>query len=468
MIEYFITFTIFAKTIKSIYMYKHYFSLIVFFNLLFAVSINSQTTFYYYKGEKIIINKTINTTSPYKTQQNDITYTNDEGLQLIPTNSIYIKLKKLQDYNLLVEVAKTYNLQIISQNKFQPLWYTLKTPKGFNPISISNDILESGKFEASSPDFYCNGFELSYDPFVHQQWGLYNNLGNDIDISISEAWNYATGKGIKIAIIDDGIDCKHEDLIENIYEKSYDANTDNTPSSLYGEHGSHCAGIAAAVRNNGKGITGVAPNAKLISVSFSFENNDKINESIANGINWAWKNGADIISCSWTCQKNELVASALDSAAVKGRQGKGCIIIKSAGNTGRGITWPGYYRDDIIVVGNIKKKGKRFAASSHGGSMFVMAPGMHILSTTPNNTYATKIGTSMSAPHVAGVVALLLEINPNLTNEQIQRYIGMSAKKVGDVDYITETIKPYGPWNEYYGYGLLNAIGAVKMALTDK
>ena len=119
-------------------------------------------------------------------------------------------------------------------------------------------------------------------------------------------------------------------------------------------------------------------------------------------------------------------------------------MVKSAGNSGGAITFPGDYKEDIIAVGNITETGEINSGSSHGPNMLVCAPGTDILSTMVGNTTAVKGGTSMACPHVSGVAALILERNPKL-----------SAAKVRSIN------KKYGTWNEYYGYGLVDAYKAV-------
>lgn len=392
-------------------------------------------------------------------------YTNNEGLELVPTGYIYIKLLSDKDIIYLTQLASVYNFDIIRQNGYMPLWYTLhvSSSSDSNPVEIANSLYETGKFSSAFPEFSYNPLEISYDPYVYQQWGLYNSEYENIDISISEAWNYATGRGIKIAIVDQGIELNHDDLVDNIYNKSYDAYKNSSPSAVYNSsssigHGTHCAGIAGAVRNNGIMIAGVAPDSKLMSISCNF---DALNdtEQFANGINWAWQNGADIISCSWRSIDNDLIRNALDQAITLGREGKGCIIVKSAGNTGGSITFPGYYREEIIAVGNIKKEGVISSSSSHGPNMLLCAPGTNILSTMVGNSTSFLSGTSMACPHVSGVAALILERNPSLTADKVREILAKNTKQIGDKSY--STIKKYGAWNEYYGYGLVDAYKAV-------
>lgn len=387
-------------------------------------------------------------------------YKNDVGEDLIPNGYINVKLNSPSDYEFLVSIAEQYNCTIVAQNQFMPLWYSLiVSPNSlYSPVDISNAIYETGQFASSFPSLTCDALEVSYDLNVYQQWGLYNSQYVGYDISISQAWNYATGRGIKIAIVDQGIDLNHQDLATNIYPLSYDTETGTSPSHTYGDHGTHCAGIAAAVRNNGIQVAGVAPDAKLMSVSTDFNSGNAVNK-LANGINWAWSNGADIISCSWKCSRNELIEDAIDNAVTLGRQGKGCIFVKSAGNGGGLISFPGDYSPNVITVANMKNNGIRNDSSCHGSNLFVIAPGTNILSTVSNNQIDYKTGTSMAAPHVAGLAALILERNPSLSAVRVREIIARNAKKIGDKAYNTNKI--YGTWNEYYGYGLIDAASAV-------
>lgn len=395
-------------------------------------------------------------------------YKTEDGTELIPDGYINVKLKTASDYSKLQAVASQYNCEIVEQNEFMPLWYSLRVPNtsSINPVEVANAIYETGDFESSSPSFSVDGLDISYDPDVYKQWGLYNSLYEGYDINISKAWNYATGRGIKIAIVDQGIELTHQDLAANIYPLSYDTETSTSPSKVYTVmgHGTHCAGIAAAVRNNGIQIAGVAPDAKLISVSNSLGGGANYEYNMANGINWAWEHGADIISCSWWCADELIIKDAIDNAVTKGREGKGCVFVKSAGNHTTShptfdISFPGDYSEDVIAVTNMTKEGDISSSSCYGENVLVIAPGTQILSTMLNNTVGYKSGTSMACPHVAGVAALILERNPSLSQTEVRKIIAKNAKKIGAYPY--NITKKYGTWNEKFGYGLVDAYNAV-------
>lgn len=390
-------------------------------------------------------------------------YKNSTGEELIMTNYLNIKLKQASDLGKLQTIATKYHLTNLKQNKFMPLWYSLtitsQTPG--TTLEVANTIFETGLFASSFADFSYDAHECSYDPDFSKQWGLYNSNYDNVDISICSAWNYATGRGIKIAFVDEGIDLSHADLASNISGLSYDTDTGASPSVVYGDHGTHCAGIAGAVRNNGIKMAGVAPDATLMSVSDRLIRGTEGARKRADGINWAWKNGADIISCSWKADPNDMIADAIDGALDHGREGKGAIFVKSAGNAWGGpITWPGYYRPEVLTVGSITITGSIAESASVGPAMDVVAPGDNIWSTLPNNRTGYMSGTSMAAPHVSGLAALILERNPRLTGQQVRDIIEKNTKKIGNLSYNIEKVN--GTWNEEYGYGLVNAYEAIK------
>lgn len=466
----------------------------IFILSLACLNSMAQDAYYYYCGEKVplkvvegkvAVRTAINSHPKFsvystneqialekdrkKTAVQIVCFETVSGKELISTEFLYVKLRKESDEKKLEMAADVYGLEIVNHSESMPLWYMLRKTKnnGLSVVDTANRLFESGEFDDAFPDFAFNGLEISYDPDVHEQWGLYNARNEGFDVNVSPAWNYSTGKGVKIAIVDDGIDWRHQDLEANVdYNRGLDATTSWQPGTLYGKHGTHCAGIAAAVRNNGKQISGVAPDAKLIPINVDLIVNEKLVSALARGINWAWRNGADVISCSWWCPENSLVKEAIDSAVVRGRGGKGCIIVKSAGNNYGPVTFPGNCNENILVVAAAREDEFTDSLSNYGEEMFVMAPGNNILSTLPNDELGYMTGTSMAAPYVAGVAALILERNPDLTAKQVREIIARTAKKVGKHFYTRLPLsydkeKQYGLWNQYSGYGLVDAYNAV-------
>lgn len=388
-------------------------------------------------------------------------YKSENGDNIAITPYLNVKLKKAADYTLLEKAARENNLTIVSQDQFMPLWYILSVTTATNGTSldIANKLYESGQFAEAIADFSSENDALcSYDPFVTQQWGLYNPEYDDIDISICGAWSYATGRGIKIGILDQGVDVNHIDLAQNIYPLSFDTESGTSPAKLYDSHGTHCAGIAAAVRNNGIQVAGVAPDAKIVSISNSLRSSTNSRLKRADGFVWAYKNGVDVISNSWgSTTQHAAINEAIADAFKYGREGKGCIIVFAAGNDGNRfpVAYPANCNDKIIAVGALDRDGTIAYFSQTGDKLDVVAPGVDVLSTIPNNDTISWPGTSMACPHVAGLAALILERNPRLTVTQVNDLIEKNTKKVGPMVY-NETRKN-GTWNSHYGYGLIDA-----------
>lgn len=417
---------------------------------IFDISIIQQSEY-----NKLSTSKSVLFSPSYKTK---------DGEEVFLTPYINIRLKREQDVGLLTSFAERYGLRIVKQDRFMPLWYILSVSSntGKNALDVANELWESGYFAASVPDLCSDDLTCSDDPMFNQQWGLHNSDYPGIDISVSSAWAYATGKNIKIAVLDTGVDLNHIDLASNICDFSYDTDTGSSPSVVYRDHGTHCAGIAAAVKDNGIQIAGVAPEAKIVSISSSLKSSTtNIHLKLADGIIWAYQHGVDIVSNSWHCPTRHVaIDEAIYNAFKYGRHGKGCVIVFASGNQQQSsVNYPANCNDTILAVGAIDNTGARAYFSNYGDKLDLVAPGVNILSTLPNDMTGYKDGTSMACPHVAGVAALILERNSELTVTQVNSIINSNAKKISGVNFnITKTD---GTWNEEYGYGLVDAYNSV-------
>ena len=259
-------------------------------------------------------------------------------------------------------------------------------------------------------------------------------------------WNAGyKGNGIKVAVVDTGIDKNHPMLTgkviaERDFSGSGSANDINS-------HGTHVAGIIAGTTANGGTYSGVAPeaqllNAKVIADSTGFGSN----LWIISAIDWAVSSGADVISMSLGAPTsldgalNDAIKSAVDSGVVvvvsSGNCGEGCPSAKCGSY--RGVTSPGS-SPYAISVGAVDKS-KQVACFSSGGSIpgvgikpDVTAPGVNIMSSVPGGAYASKMGTSMAAPHVSGAVALLLSENHQLTQDDVVRIFEKTSLDLGEL-----------------------------------
>jgi len=215
------------------------------------------------------------------------------------SNFFYVKLKELADTTLLRKEAEREHAVIMWQNEFMPLWFTLSVTANskHDAMMLSNRFYESGLFQYAEPDLFTdNDKNCVNDPFFGQQWGLNNTIqsgGTTVDIKACAAWQISTGSNIIVAVFDEGILLTHPDLANNtqnnIHPLSYDSESRTSPQRLFLtqiDHGTPCAGIIGAIRNN-IGIAGVAPNCKIMSVSNSSNGSQLSRESRAYGINWA-------------------------------------------------------------------------------------------------------------------------------------------------------------------------------------
>lgn len=278
---------------------------------------------------------------------------------------------------------------------------------------------------------------------------------------VESVWDQTKGKGIKVAVIDTGIDTDHEDLKEGIVS----ADT-SIPSSEYGDggtfdskyegaedyfgHGTHVAGIVGA-RRNGFGCNGIAPECDIISIkSLDKKGSNGIGKTswVVAGVRMAVDKGADVINMSLggTSVNDTMLHEAITYAT-----DKGCIVVCAAGNISGGeakVFYPGEYKETIAVSG-LDRSGDSvtFAEkySNFGDCIDISAPGTAILSTVIGGGYGTKTGTSMAAPIVSGSVALLLSIDKSLTNSDILGLFEASALDLGEPG---KDVK--------YGYGALD------------
>ncbi|MEO1050053.1 MAG: S8 family peptidase [Bacteroidota bacterium] len=413
----------------------------------------------------------------------------ESGVEAGLSHLFHVKLNDAKDIDLLIEMAATNRVEILGNNKFMPLWYTLSCTNrsAGNALEMANLFYESVLFSASEPDLMVDDSpECVNDTFFNNQWGL-NNTGQNggtagIDINACDAWNTTTGNAnVVVAVLDHGIELNHPDM-PNISPLSFDSESGTSPSLVLGSHGTACAGIIGAAQGNSLGVSGVAPNIELMSISNSLAGSPNSRQRRADGINWAWQNGADVISNSWISGvQYQIIDDAIDDALALGRGGLGTIIVFASGNANGAVSYPANSNPDIIAVGAMSPCGERknpgscdgeFWGSNFGNELDVVAPGVLIPTTDRQGglgyaagDYTQNFnGTSSACPHVAGVAGLILSVNPNLTQQQVSDIIESTAQKVGGYNYQTTGGRPNGTWNNEMGYGLLDAEAAVLAA----
>ena len=416
----------------------------------------------------------------------------DDTTNIFLTERFYVRLNSENDYAILVNYADKYNAEIVRKGDLGN-WYILKCShhSPYNALELANIFYESGLFSAAEPEFINAIKRLCVnDTYFDYQWNLLNTEQyvtsyTGMDINFCDAHDITSGdESVIIAVVDGGIELAHPDL--NLYSFSFDARTFSSPSQIYDSHGTACAGIIGAIGDNHLGVTGIAPDCPLMSISW--------NEytplcKIAEGINTARRNGASVINNSWQSSSSDYINDALDSALIYGREGKGCVVVCASGNTNMHyVRYPARYHSDIIAVGAITPEAKRkddydsynydvVWGSNYGDEIDVVAPGVFVPTTDRtglvgySNTsdtldyYMRFYGTSAACAHVSAIAGLILSVNPDLTQQEVGYIIASSAQKVGTYNYTSTSGHPYGSWHEEMGYGLVDAYNSVLMAM---
>lgn len=395
----------------------------------------------------------------------------DDQNYLSTSEYFYVKLKDSQDYQTLADVASELSATIVKDVPYMPNWYLLKSSASSNGLTMSNQFYESGKFDNVDAGFMFN-FQTSScpaEPDFGKQWGLNK-------INACTAWDITKGNSnVLVAVLDQGVDKAHAEFANNYSSLSYDLHNGSSPSVVRGDHGTHVGGIIGA-NHNGIQIAGVAPQATILSISHDLYLSPTFSGELASGFGYARVSGAAVINNSWGDQggayyeqmHSTILEEAIKAAMTSGRNGKGMVVIFAAGNKNSTKTdYPGNFDPDILVVGSTNSSDARSSYSSYGSCLDVVAPGENVFSALPNNGTGYKSGTSMAAPHVTGLAALILSVNPELTRAEVVNIIERTAQKIGNYSYSAISGHSSGTWNNEMGYGQIDAFAAVSNASGD-
>jgi thermitase len=250
----------------------------------------------------------------------------------------------------------------------------------------------------AEPDFMAEALGAPDDPYFGYQWGL-------VEIDAPQAWEVTTGSpSVRIAILDTGVDLDHPDLVSKIVS-NINFGSSPTVDDVYG-HGTHVAGIAAAITDNGVGVAGLACNSTIMNVKVLDDTGSGRYSWIASGIIWATDNGADVINLSL----GGSAASSTLEDAINYAWSKGVVVVAAAGNSGSTtLSYPAYYANCIAVAATDANDALAYF-STYGKWVDVAAPGDGIWSTLNDGSYGYKSGTSMASPYVAGLAALVFTV----------------------------------------------------------
>jgi thermitase len=317
--------------------------------------------------------------------------------------------------------------------------------------------------EYAEPNYRVYAFDtVPNDPSYGKQWA-------HTIMQSPAAWDITTGKtNVTIAILDTGIDETHPDLVGKIVPGYDYVDNDNNPHDENG-HGTHCAGIAAAVTNNGVGVAGMNWKARIMPIRVLDAEGSGYVDVLAEGIFWAYAQGARVLSISLGGSQYSL--SVQD--AVNAARASGSLVVASMGNDNSSQPmYPAAY-SKVLAVAATGRNDLRAPYSNYGSHCDVAAPGGNmaayhdpqgIYSTMP--TYPVHMttfddyymnydyvhGTSQATPYVAGLAALLWGLEPSLTPDQVETTLENTAVDKGALG-----------WDPYYGHGRVNALAALRV-----
>lgn len=278
------------------------------------------------------------------------------------------------------------------------------------------------------------------DTYFGSEW----HLGK---IQAPAAWDSYQGAGVTVAILDSGVDAAHPDLAAQMAPGWNVVSNSGDTADING-HGTAVAGTAAAATNNAAGVASVAWGAKLMPVRITNDSTGYAYWSdIANGLTWAADHGAKVANVSYA-----VTGSATVESAAQYMQGKGGVVVVSAGNDGANSSYAN--SPYLITVSATDSADAKAGWSSYGNFLDVAAPGVGILTTTNGGGYGSWSGTSFSSPITAGVAALIMNANPALSPSQVDQVLKDSADKPSGANFDIN-----------YGYGRVNAASAVQLAL---
>lgn len=309
--------------------------------------------------------------------------------------------------------------------------------------------LFKGTTEAIDRNYQYQAFAIPNDPNYNQQW-------NFRSINLEQAWDESQGDGVAVAVIDTGVS-QVPDLKQTEFVKGYDFVNDRVQADDDVGHGTHVAGTIAQSTNNNYGVAGIAYKAKIMPIKVLDGNGGGTVADIAEGIRFAANNGADVINLSL----GGMGDSHIMSEAIKYAHSKDVVIVAAAGNSNQNsAAYPARY-PHVIGVSALDAAGAKANYSNFGAGVDISAPGGSEAGKVVQNTISPDTGeavftgyqgTSMAAPHVAGVAALVK--SAGITEpEEVLNVLKQSVRKVQE-----------DPMN-HYGVGQLDAGQAVKLAI---
>lgn len=473
-------------------------NLLIGFLCLF--SLHSNAEYYYYHGEKVNININADSMvvySPSKirsgniissaqptiiarnqvsqislddsTQVSAVGYIVGDTITRKMSNCFYVKLHEEADTTLLKEVVRATETILLGQVPHMDKWYKIMIDHSLinNSLEMSNYFYETGLFADIDP-----GFVFEFKPSCVSDYNYLNQWALPT-INSCDTWGVTTGSPyVTVAVVDQGIELSHQEFFGTSFSPyAYDCYTGLYTNEVYDNHGTMVASIIAANHNYGN-MAGLAPNVSIMPICHPFTSDWCPGEELASGILWAVQNEADVINCSWGDQGGDpdfeklhspMLEEAIRYAITNGRRGKGCVVVFASGNH-EVMDYPASFTPEIVACGSINDWYQRAEGSGKGQALDVVAPGDSIYVSDLGNSYRFDYGTSLAAPYVSAIAALVLSRNTDLTGKQVTDIIEITTQSLIGARYPALEYRINGKWNDEIGYGLVDAYAAVLAA----
>lgn len=348
------------------------------------------------------------------------------------TETVVVHLRRLR--RTAQEGARSAEQNDMSARKWGAVLGAVLTVTGLPP---------AGAAGPDVPYIYYHDVDRAAARKHHEQWALGA-------VHARSAWELSRGRGVTVAVVDSGIGPTRE-LAGNV-SRTVNLAGPTTKRTDLQDHGTavSCVIAAAADRRGLKGITGVAPAARIMSVRVFGASGVAPTSRVAQGIRWAVNHGADVVNASFEDRDKPVLRSAVRYALRRG-----VIVVAGAGNEGDVGSPPQYPAayPGVIAVAAVTPDLERADFSNEGDYVDVAAPGSHILSCDPFDTLSYYEGTSLATPVVTGVVALLKSVRPRLGPADVERILRRTARDLGPVGR-----------DDSYGWGVVDAAAALRAA----
>ncbi|MCK1798898.1 S8 family serine peptidase [Streptomyces sp. XM4193] len=272
-------------------------------------------------------------------------------------------------------------------------------------------------------------------------------------LNAEKAWQESTGKGVTVAVIDDGVDGSHADLERNVLEGKDFTGTGPAHRESTNDHGTAMAGIIAGHghgANGSAGVKGIAPDAKILPIKQTKTGDDKVVGSYLEPVKYAVDQGAKIINMSFGTAGEP---GDDDIEAIKYAAEHDVLLVASSGNSGSGNPYQPAVASGVLAVGAVDKNGEVWEDSNYGEHLMLTAPGVDMQVAAVTKPYSTGAGTSDAAAHVSGAAALIRAKYPDLTAGQVANRLVKTAKRAGSATEDKADPK--------YGYGIIQPYEAL-------